>query len=49
MPKGESEKVRAYRAGIRASKDATSIAARVYVNKGLKDLKYYKKVLNNLK
>ena len=39
MPKGESEKVRAYRAGIRSSKDATSAAARAYVNKGLKDLK----------
>ena len=39
MARGESEKVRAYRAGMMSSKDMTSAAARAYVNKGLKDLK----------
>ena len=39
MAQNESEKVRAYRSNIRANKDVTFSAARVYVNKGLKDLK----------
>ncbi len=39
MARNESEKVRAYRAGVRSSKDMTTSAARAYVNKGLKDLK----------
>ena len=39
MARGESEKVRAYRASVRSSKDMTASAARAYVNKGLKDLK----------
>ncbi len=39
MARNESEKVRAYRAGVRSSKDMTNSAARAYVNKGLKDLK----------
>jgi hypothetical protein len=39
MAKGESEKVRAYRAEMMSSKDMTTSAARAYVNKGLKDLK----------
>jgi hypothetical protein len=38
MAQNESEKVRAYRASIRSSKDMTASAARAYVNKGLKDL-----------
>ncbi len=38
MARGESEKVRSFRASNRASSGAVSAAARSYVNKGLKDL-----------
>ena len=52
MAQNESEKVRAYRATIRSSKDMTASAARAYVNKGLKDLnlssEQYTKLQNKL-
>ena len=48
MANNESEKVRAYRANIKADPRNVEQAARVYVNKGLKDLKLSSKQYTEL-